>query len=378
MQPGQIYRPDPMPRRTTPDSLASGIGLRIAELRREQNLTAEKLAYESDVGSKGYLSDIEHGLALPSLSTLERIARRLDVALYDLLVFPALGDRERLIDLTRHLAQGPLARLLRELLEAQPPPPRWVAPRLHAIRCYATLEVAAGWSTLALPRGEVAAEAVRLPGAFKRGRDFAVRASGHSMQGFRSTIRDGDWLVMRKGATSLESALGQVVLVAREDRFGDRSLHVKRVAKKAQRIWFRSDDSDVKPLPATESDLMIATLVSVVQPESLAPPVHTQVLKTSVSALFGLTREPRGTWSRIDGHLFFQVKPAALKPRGALSINGCVPRPAETAYVLCATSGTLEYLGLARFDRDDECWRLGVAEVTGYVPAGAPHPTRHR
>jgi transcriptional regulator with XRE-family HTH domain len=358
MQTRQIYRPHPMPRRTTPNSLAEGIGLRIAELRREQGLTAEKLAYESDVGSKGYVSDIEHGLALPSLTTLERIARRLDVSLYDLLVFPERGDRERLIDLTRHLPKGPLARLVRELVVAKPVARPWVPPRLHAVRGYATLEVAAGWSTPALPRGEVTAETVRLLGTFKRGRDFAVRASGHSMQGFRSTIRDGDWLVMRKADMSPESALGQVVLVAREDRFGDKSLHVKRVAKKAQKIWFRSDDSDVKPLAATESDQILASLVAVVRPESLAPPAHARLQKGNIGRAFGLTREPSGTWSRIDGHLFFLVKASSIKARCALPIQGCTPRPAETAYVLAVTSGELEYLGLARFDRNDEQWRL--------------------
>jgi transcriptional regulator with XRE-family HTH domain len=358
MQTRQIYRRNPMPRRSTPNSLAEGIGLRIAELRREQGLTAEKLAYESDVGSKGYVSDIEHGLALPSLTTLDRIARRLDVSLYDLLVLPTRGDRERLIDLTRHVPKGPLTRLLRELVAAQPAIPPWVPPRLHAVRGYATLEVAAGWSTPALPRGEVTAETVRLPGNFKRGRDFAVRAAGHSMQGFRSTIRDGDWLIMRKGELSPDSALGQVVLMAREDRFGDKSLHVKRVVKKAQKIWFRSDDSDIKPLPATELDQIIASLVSVVQPESLAPPVHTHSQKGRVCKLFGITHEPSGPWSRVDGHLFFQVKATSIKPRGVLTVTGCAPRPAETAYVLAASPGAVEYLGLARFDHDEGQWRL--------------------
>ena len=359
MQTGRIYGPAPMPRRSTSNSLAKGIGLRIAQLRNEQYLTAEKLAYESEVGSKGYVSDIEHGLALPSLTTLERIAQRLDVSLYDLLVFPEQGDREQLIDLTRHVPKGPLARMVRELLEAQPPTPQWSAPRLSAIRSYATLEVAAGWSTPALPRADVVAETVRLPGKFKRGHDFAVRASGHSMEGFRAAIRDGDWLVMRKGELTPESALGQVVLVAREDRFGDKSLHVKRVVKKAQRIWFRSDDSDVKPLAATQADEIVATLVSVVQPETLAPPVHSRIQKVGPGKVFGLTREPTGSWSRIDGHLFLQVKSNTIKPGGVLPIRGCDPRPAETAYVFSTGAGVLEYLGLARFDHENDHWRLG-------------------
>ena len=242
-----------MPRRSTPNPLAKRIGTRIAQLRREQGLTSEKLAYESEVGSKGYVSDIEHGLALPSLTTLENIARRLDVPLYDLLVLPTETDRERLIDLTRQLPKGPLARLLREL-EAVKISPTWVPQRLRKIRTYAALEVAAGWSTQALPRGDLEAEVVALPGTFQRSKDFAVRASGHSMVGFRATIRHGDWLVMRKGSVEPDAVIGQVVLVAREDRFGDRSLHVKRVTKKGRRVWFGSDDKDIEPLAADEGD----------------------------------------------------------------------------------------------------------------------------
>ena len=51
-----------MPRRSTPDPLALAIGQRIRQLREEAGLTQEKLAYEIGM-SKGFLSDIEKGLA---------------------------------------------------------------------------------------------------------------------------------------------------------------------------------------------------------------------------------------------------------------------------------------------------------------------------
>src|SRR5512133_624565 len=129
-----------MPRRTDPNPLAQAIGLRIKQLRAEQGVTAEKLAYESEVGSKGFMSDIEHGLALPSLTTLERIAQRLDVSAFDLLVVPTRTDRERLVDLTRGMTKGPLVRLLRELSEAMPAPISTRAPRRPSLRAYTTLE----------------------------------------------------------------------------------------------------------------------------------------------------------------------------------------------------------------------------------------------
>jgi len=48
-----------MPRRETPDPTAKAVGQRIRQLRGERGLTAERVAFESELGSKGFLSDIE-------------------------------------------------------------------------------------------------------------------------------------------------------------------------------------------------------------------------------------------------------------------------------------------------------------------------------
>ena len=103
-----------MPRRSTPDPLAQRIGARIRELRKEAGLTLEKLAYESEVGSKGFLSDVEKGLARPTVETLSAIADRLEVALLDLVTFPDEDERQRLVDRTRALTKGTVRELLRE------------------------------------------------------------------------------------------------------------------------------------------------------------------------------------------------------------------------------------------------------------------------
>jgi transcriptional regulator with XRE-family HTH domain len=103
-----------MPRRSTPDPLAKRIGTRIRELRQEEGLTLEKLAYESEVGSKGFLSDVEKGLARPTVETLAAIADRLDLKLLDLVTFPDEDDRQRLVDRTRSLTKGAVRRLLRD------------------------------------------------------------------------------------------------------------------------------------------------------------------------------------------------------------------------------------------------------------------------
>lgn len=104
-----------MPRRKTPDPLAEAIGQRIRQLRQERGLTAESVAFGSDVGSKGFLSDIERGLAMPSLGTLKVIAEHLGVELLDLVTFPERSDRLALVDQTRALKPGTIRRLLREM-----------------------------------------------------------------------------------------------------------------------------------------------------------------------------------------------------------------------------------------------------------------------
>lgn len=344
-----------MPRRTDPNPLAQTIGLRIKQLRSEQGITAEKLAYESEVGSKGFLSDIEHGLALPSLTTLERIAQRLEVSLFDLLIVPARSQREKLVELTRGTSKGTLARLLRDLTDTSSVPrPR----RLRPITAYPSLEVAAGWSRQATSIAEPPAEKVFLPGHFETKRDFAVRAFGNSMAGFRSTIRDGDWLLMRRSESAPGALLGQVVLVVREDEYADRSLHLKRVVQSGQRFWFRSDDAAVKPVPVKETDRVLATLVSVVAPESIAPPVHTQLPQMELATAFGVKHIPTNGWSRVEGHLFFVFTRSEMKAKRSMVVPGCLPRPAETAFVLVNDGHSFEYLGVARHDAARACWRM--------------------
>lgn len=56
------------------------IGKLIKELRSQQNITLEKLAFESDF-SKGGLSEIERGLRQIKISSLEKICKTLNIKL---------------------------------------------------------------------------------------------------------------------------------------------------------------------------------------------------------------------------------------------------------------------------------------------------------
>jgi transcriptional regulator with XRE-family HTH domain len=60
----------------------SHIGIRLQSLRREQGLTLEQLAGDSGF-STGYLSQIENGSAVPSLTALQLIAGALGVEVAD-------------------------------------------------------------------------------------------------------------------------------------------------------------------------------------------------------------------------------------------------------------------------------------------------------
>jgi transcriptional regulator with XRE-family HTH domain len=104
-----------MPRRKSPASDAVPVGRRIRALREELGITLEKLAYESDLGSKGHLSDIEKGLVLPTVRTLRILADRLGVLPLDLLTDPQASLRERLIDRTRGLPATSLRKILAAL-----------------------------------------------------------------------------------------------------------------------------------------------------------------------------------------------------------------------------------------------------------------------
>jgi transcriptional regulator with XRE-family HTH domain len=105
-----------VPRRSTPEPLAAAVGRRVRVFREEAKLTIEALAYESELGSKGHLSDIEAGLVIPTIRTLKTLADRLDVHLLDLVTFPDEDVRQQLVNLTRKLPSGTMRRLVKEMM----------------------------------------------------------------------------------------------------------------------------------------------------------------------------------------------------------------------------------------------------------------------
>lgn len=77
------------------------VGKSIVELRKDQSMTQEVLAFDSNL-SVSRLRDIEHGRANPSLDTLESLAKTLGLELVDLMAYHL--DRssfERILEETR-------------------------------------------------------------------------------------------------------------------------------------------------------------------------------------------------------------------------------------------------------------------------------------
>ena len=62
------------------------LGLKIKELRKQKKLTQEKLAEMLNLDA-GYISKFEVGRNFPTIGTLEKIAKALDVELYELFQF---------------------------------------------------------------------------------------------------------------------------------------------------------------------------------------------------------------------------------------------------------------------------------------------------
>jgi transcriptional regulator with XRE-family HTH domain len=96
--------------RRQPDPLAARVGLRIRRLRKEAEFTFDAFVEETHLG-RGYLSELERGLVVPTIGTLARVAKALEVTIADLVLGET--DRERLFDELRDASTA----LLRELRE---------------------------------------------------------------------------------------------------------------------------------------------------------------------------------------------------------------------------------------------------------------------
>lgn len=93
--------------------MAARVGRRIRELREEADISFDAFVEELGAG-RGYLSELERGLVVPSLTILMRVAKILDVSIGDIVL---IGDsaREQVFRATRTMPDAVVRRLARDV-----------------------------------------------------------------------------------------------------------------------------------------------------------------------------------------------------------------------------------------------------------------------
>ena len=112
-----------MPRRSEAHPLALQVGQRICDLRVEKKLSLARLAEKAGV-SKGHLSGVERGLAIITLVTIGKLAKALEVELFDILTLPETSRRAASVETERLKSLG-----LAGAQERESPPPRQLRRR---------------------------------------------------------------------------------------------------------------------------------------------------------------------------------------------------------------------------------------------------------
>jgi transcriptional regulator with XRE-family HTH domain len=95
--------------RKKPDPLARAVGVRVRQLRDERAFTFDAFVEECGLG-RGYISELERGLVVPTITALAKLAKALEVPVADLVTGDSL--REQLFEATRDLVDGEVKKLL--------------------------------------------------------------------------------------------------------------------------------------------------------------------------------------------------------------------------------------------------------------------------
>ncbi len=103
-------KPRPTKRhRQTPDPIAAAVGARIRAFRNEQDFSFDAFVEVTGLG-RGYVSELERGLVVPTVVVLDRVARALSVTIADLVL--ADTPREQLFEAAATLGRRDLEQLL--------------------------------------------------------------------------------------------------------------------------------------------------------------------------------------------------------------------------------------------------------------------------
>jgi len=137
-------------------------------------------------------------------------------------------------------------------------------------------------------------------------RHFIARASGHSMDGGKNPIRDGDHLLLELVSPgNAGSITGTVMAIERQDEVGGDNQYLLRVVTKAKdgTYTLRANNPAYEDLQSTDEMRTLARLKAVVDPLDLA--VGQPFAREDIPPLFGESFNP-GSWN--VGHVVLNDK----------------------------------------------------------------------
>lgn len=84
----------------------------MRQLRREQDFTFDAFVEETGLG-RGYISELERGLVVPTIHTLAKLATALEVTVADLVI--GASTREEIFELLRNVSEPELLKLQQQV-----------------------------------------------------------------------------------------------------------------------------------------------------------------------------------------------------------------------------------------------------------------------
>jgi superfamily II DNA or RNA helicase/HKD family nuclease/protein-L-isoaspartate O-methyltransferase/SOS-response transcriptional repressor LexA len=138
-------------------------------------------------------------------------------------------------------------------------------------------------------------------------RHFIARASGNSMNGGKTPIQDGDYLLLeRLSPGNAGSITGSVMAIERQDESGDNQYLLRVVLKSPSGTYvLRANNPDYADLEATDEMRTLARLKGILSPLDLA--LGQPFMREDIPALFGATFNA-GSWNA--GHIIVRPQKA--------------------------------------------------------------------
>jgi superfamily II DNA or RNA helicase len=145
-------------------------------------------------------------------------------------------------------------------------------------------------------------ESVAMPkgfGQLSQERHFIARASGNSMNGGKSPIYDGDYLLLEYiTAENAGKISDQIVAIERQDFGADNQYLLRKVLKNGSDYTLRANNPNYEDIPATEEMVTFARFKGKVDPLELF--VGREFMREEIPPLFGVEFNP-GNWQ--SGHV---------------------------------------------------------------------------